>query len=55
MVPFMKQIDASQVLIGVRRGNATHGGDIAPAELPSFPVVRDGVYGSRIREAMPEI
>ena len=46
MVPFMQQIDASRVLIGVRRGNASHGGEIAPAALPSLAAVRDGVHGS---------
>ena len=46
MVPFMQQINASRVLIGVRRGNASHGGEIAPAVLPSLAAVRDGVHGS---------
>ena len=41
MVPFMQQINASRVLIGVRRGNASHGGEIAPAvDRPHPPTPR---------------
>jgi hypothetical protein len=54
MVPFMQQIDASRVLIGVRRGNASPGGENALAVLPSLAAVRDGVHGSPICGAMPE-